>query len=425
MPAAATDRPSTTTPPWEARRPPARRGLLRKMLIMLLIAGGIGFLASALRPRPIQVETALVQDGPLTVFVSEEGRTRIRNRHIVAAPVAGSMQRVTLKPGDTVQAGKTILTRIQPAQPALLDDRTRATATAQVASADAARKRAQEALEASRTTHKFAQSNWDRVQRTTEKGTLSDTDRDEFHRLAEISQREVRAAEFALQAAESDHTQAQAALLQFTTHDPHPPILEIKAPVSGVVLRVQQESATIITPGTAILEIGDPTDLEVEAEILTRDAVGILPGATVSIEQWGGPEPLPGRVRRIEPAAFTKVSALGVEEQRVLVLSDFSPPHQTTATQPLGDRYRVEVRVAVWSTPRTLLVPSGALFREGSQWKTFILAADKAQSIIVEAGRSDGRHTQVLSGLQSGDRVLMHPPDSVKHGSAVVPREAP
>jgi HlyD family secretion protein len=196
-------------------------------------------------------------------------------------------------------------------------------------------------------------------------------------------------------------------------------VIDLKSPVNGVVLRVQQESATIVTPGAPILELGDPADLEVEAEILSRDAVNIQAGAEVLIEQWGG-SPMRGRVRRIEPAAFTKVSALGVEEQRVLVLSDFEK--DSPALKTLGDRFRVEVRVAVWHSDETLLVPAGALFREGSEWKTFLFDHGKARTITVEAGHSDGRLTEVLGGLKADDEVLLHPPDSVKEGSEVVKR---
>jgi HlyD family secretion protein len=182
---------------------------------------------------------------------------------------------------------------------------------------------------------------------------------------------------------------------------------------------VQQESATIVSPGTPIIELGDPTDLEVEAEILSRDAVNIQAGAEVMVEQWGGAA-VPARVRRIEPAAFTKVSALGVEEQRVLVLSDFAK--DSPALKMLGDRFRVEVRVAVWHSDETLLVPAGALFREGSEWKTFLFDQGKARTVTVEAGRTDGKLTQVLGGIKAGDEVLLHPPDSVKEGSEVVKR---
>jgi HlyD family secretion protein len=183
------------------------------------------------------------------------------------------------------------------------------------------------------------------------------------------------------------------------------------------VLKVMQESETIVAPGTQILEIGDPTDIEIEAEILSRDAVTIRPGDSVEIEHWGGEDALKGRVRRIEPAAFTKISALGVEEQRVYVLSDLVDPPE--AAKALGDRYRVEVRVAVWHSDDVLVVPAGALFREGNHWKTFVYQDGKARLTGLEAGHSDGRFTEVLSGLEPGDKVLLHPPDTVRDGTAL------
>jgi HlyD family secretion protein len=318
-----------------------------------------------------------------------------------------------------VKAGETVLTRIEPVLAPLLDSRSIAQAQARVDGAAAARSRANEALEMARTGLKYANTSWDRIKNNTDKGTISETDRDTFEREAEMKAREVRASEFALKVAEFELAQAKAALLQLESPAEGGKFIEVHAPVSGVVLRVQQESATIVAPGTPILEIGDPTDLEIEAEILSRDAVAIQPGALVTVEQWGG-EPAKARVRRVEPAAFTKVSALGVEEQRVLVLSDFV--EQTPALKALGDRYRVEVRVAVWHSDDTLLVPAGALFREGSEWKTFVFDAGKAKSVIVKAGRTDGRMMQVLDGLKPGDEVLLHPPDNVADGSEVVKR---
>jgi HlyD family secretion protein len=198
--------------------------------------------------------------------------------------------------------------------------------------------------------------------------------------------------------------------------------IEVVAPVSGHLLHVMQESETIVSAGTPIVEIGDPADLEIEAEILSRDAVTMKPGDPVSVEQWGGPQPLSARVRRIEPAAFTKISALGVEEQRVYVLCDLIDP--PAEARVLGDRFRVEVRVAVWHHDDVLVIPAGALFREGSTWKTFVYRDGKAKSVAVEAGKSDGRFTEVLSGVQAGDEVLLHPPDTVKDGTPVVKRGA-
>jgi len=415
-----TDTPQATAPPWEAKVPITRRSLTRKVVFWSVVVALVLGLVYALQPRAVEVETGVVGQGALTVYVSEEGKTRIRNRHIVAAPVAGSMQRVTLKAGDAVKAGETVLTRIEPALSPLLDARARSQAQARVDAAMATRSRSNEAIEMSRTGLRYAQANWDRVKNNTDKGTISDTDRDTFEREAEMKTREVRSAEFALQVANFELEQAKAALQQIDTPSAGGAFVEVRAPVSGVVLKVQQESATIVAPGTPILEIGDPTDLEIEAEILSRDAVTIKPGALVTVEQWGGDEPAKALVRRVEPAAFTKVSALGVEEQRVLVLSDFT--ERTPALTALGDRYRVEVRVAVWHSDDTLLVPAGALFREGSEWKTFLFAAGSAKAVVVKAGRTDGKFTQVLAGLKKGDEVLMHPPDTVRDGTSVVKR---
>lgn len=420
MPEVPTETPQPSVPPWETKVPITRRSLSRKLAFWSVVGALVLAMIYALQPRAVEVETGVVHQGPLTVYVSEEGKTRIRNRHIVAAPVAGSMQRVTLKAGDAVKAGETVLTRIEPTLSPLLDARARSQAQARVDAATATRSRANEDIEMSRTGLKYAQANWDRIKNNTDKGTVSATDRDTFEREAEMKLREVRSAEFALQVADFELVQAKAALQQIDKPSAGGASIEVRAPVNGVVLRVQQESATIVAPGAPILEIGDPTDLEIEAEILSRDAVTIKPGALVTVEQWGGDEPAKARVRRVEPAAFTKVSALGVEEQRVLVLSDFT--EQTPALKALGDRYRVEVRVAVWHSDDTLLVPAGALFREGSEWKTFVFDAGSARAVVVKAGRTDGKFTQVLAGLKKGDEVLMHPPDTVRDGTSVVKR---
>lgn len=415
----------STTPPWEAKKAPTKRGLTRKVVIWGLLAALIGLIAYGLAPKPIDVELGLVKHGPLTVYVMEEGRTRIPNRYIVSAPVSGNMRRVPLKPGDPVKAGETLLTAIEPGMAPLLDVRTKAQAQARVEAATASVSRAKETLEMSKTAAKFAQTNWDRVKSKATQGSISASDRDTIEREALMRDREVRGGEFGLQVAEYELAQAKAALLQMEA----PPgssggaVVEVRSPVSGRVLKVQQESATIINAGAPILEVGDPADLEIEAEILSRDAVTIKPGDAVSVEQWGGDQPLKGRVRLVEPAGFTKISALGVEEQRVIVVIDILA--NKTEVGSLGDRYRVEVRVAVWHSDNLLLVPSGALYREGSEWKTFLYDNGKAKVVTVQTGHTDGKETEVISGLKDGDKVLMHPPDSVKEGVAVKERQAP
>jgi len=410
------------TPPWEAKKASSKRGLLRKIILWSIAAGVLLLVLYGLKPRPIEVELAQVRTAPLTVHVMEEGKTRIRNRYVVAAPVSGQMKRVSLKAGDEVEANKTVLTVIEPGLAPLLDARTKAQAEARVAAAEAALSQAQQALEMTKTSARFAQTNWDRVRSNATAGSISANDRDNIEREAEVRAKEVRAQEFALKVAGYEVTQAKAALIQLAHPEAQGTPLEVKSPVSGRVLRVEQESALVVAAGTAILEIGDVRDLEIEAEILSRDAVLIRPGAEVSVEQWGGDKPLKAHVRRVEPAAFTKVSALGVEEQRVIVLCDLDNTEADMAAA-LGDRYRVEVRVAIWHEDQVLQAPSGSLFREGSAWKCFLFNAGKAHSVAVTVGRSDGKWTQVIDGLKAGDQVLMHPPDTVKDGTEVVARE--
>ena len=411
---------SNSTAPWDAKRNKPRQGWLRRIITWALVLGLLGLIGYGLRPRPIEVELGEIKRGALTVHVTEEGKTRIRNRYVVSAPVAGQMKRVSLRAGDLVKAGETIITTIEPALSPLLDPRAKAQAEARVQVTEAAKMQADQSLTMAKTAEKFALSNWTRVQALNEKGSISITDRENAERDASMKQQEVRGAEFALKVADFELQQAKAALLQLESPATAGTTIEVKSPVSGKVLRVQQESAMVVAPGTAIVEVGDPADIEIEAEILSRDAIAIKPKSPVSIEQWGGAEPLRAEVRLVEPAAFTKVSALGVEEQRVLVRSDLvNPP---ASAQALGDRYRVEVRIAIWHSDEVLLVPAGALFREGSEWKTFLFRDGKARTTTVDVGHTDGRMSEVLKGIAVGDRVLLHPPDTVKDGVEVVQR---
>ena len=407
------------SPPWAAKRVPSGRHLVRSSLPWLagiLLVAVIGW---GLWPKPVIIETGVVARSSLTTRVSEEGKTRVRNRYVVAAPVAGKMRRVTLKAGDPVEAGTTVLTTIEPAAPPLLDPRARAQAEAVVAMQEAARGKAAQSLEAAKAGLNLAETERARMRSVKQQGTLSESDRDRMESEAAVKAAEVRAAEFALQVVDYELAQARAAL-ERPAGELANNTCEIKSPVSGRVLKVMQESETMVATGTQIVEVGDPDDIEIEAEILSRDAVTIKPGDTVDIDQWGGEKPLRGRVRRIEPAAFTKISALGVEEQRVIVLSDLSDVPESA--KALGDRYRVEVRVAVWHADNVLTVPSGALFREGNAWKTYIYQNGTARLTALEAGHSDGNLTEIISGLKPGDKVLLHPPDVVKDGTSVKER---
>lgn len=409
------------TPPWEAKSKEGNQNKTRTGWGILIGLALLGLVAYGFREAPIDVETASVDQGLVRVEVVEEGKTRIKNRYVVSSPYTGEMQRIDLKPGDPVVKGETVITQIRSNPAVLLDARSKAQADARVAMAQAAWKRSQEQLEIAKTSERFAQSNLKRLKRIKETGSVSESDYEMAERDALVSVREIVAAQAALEMSQHELEQAKAAALEFESHVADSITREVKSPVSGVVLQVQQESAKSVNVGLPLIEVGDPRDLEIEAEILSKDAVAMKAGDSVLIEQWGGETPLQGRVRLIEPAAFTKVSALGVEEQRVWVIMDLVSPPETW--KALKDRYRVEVRVATWEAESTLRLPSGAVFREGTQWKTFVLEGGKARMKKVQLGPNDGKFVQVLGGVQLDEEVLVHPPDSLKDGARVAVRE--
>lgn len=378
---------------------------LRRWLPWLLALGLLVALGYGLRPGPTVVETARASTGPFRATVSEEGKTRIRQRYVVSAPVAGQLQRVPLKPGAGIAAGAVVAT-ITPMPASPLDPRTRALA-------ETRRTAALAALEKSRTAHDLARNELRRIERMFAEKTVSPQDLDNAQLRETAAARELIGAEAAWQAAEAE-------LSSFAPADPGPAV-EVRAPVGGRVLRVFQESERAVAQGTPLLEVGDPADLEVVVEMLSRDGAAIAPGARVLLEQWGGPAPLEGRVRLVEPAAFTKISALGVEEQRVNVVVDIVTPAAERAS--LGDNFRVEARVIVWEDANALKVPVSALFRRNGGWGAFVVRGGRAELVQVEAGRTSGAETRVVSGLREGDEVILYPGDRIKPGQRVAPRK--
>lgn len=381
----------------------------RRWLPGLALALLLGLIAAGFWPRPMPVETAPVTRGPLRVFLTEEGKTRIKHRYLVAAPVSGQLRRITLDPGDAVCAGETVVAVIEPLPPALLDARSRELATARRAAAAEQVERARAAL-------RFATNELQRFQRLFAEGTVSIQELEVAQWRAEAAARELGVAEGALR-------EAEAALAEFGGSAggaaPARSVTEVRAPASGCVLRVFDPSARVVSAGTPLLEVGDPADLEVVIEMLSRDGAALAPGTPVELDQWGGPQVLQARVRRVEPAAFTKVSALGVEEQRVNVIADLlSPPE---ARRGLGDGYRVEARVVVWEADAVVRVPSGALFRRGGEWAAFVVENGRARLRAVKAGRAGAQEVQVLEGLQPGETVILHPGNRIRDGQRVKP----
>jgi HlyD family secretion protein len=302
-----------------------------------------------------------------------------------------------------------------------LDARSQAQAEARVRTAEAARDAAAAQRERARASARMFSSEFERVKHLREQKVLSAQEFELAQMRSETAAQEARAAEFGLKVAEYELEQARAVLARglpngnLASAEP----LMITSPVSGRLLRVFQESARVVPAGFALAEVGDPTDLEVRIEVLSRDGVAIRPGARVILEQWGGPEPLAARVRLVEPSAFTKISALGVEEQRVYVIADFTDPIERRAT--LGDSYRVEARIVTWESADALRAPAGALFQRDGAWNTFVAENGRARLRPVKVGRSNGVETEILDGLKAGDKVIVYPGDKVVDGARVAP----
>ena len=379
----------------------------RRWLPYVLGAGLAAGAVLGLRPQPAPVETAPVVIGALRATVSEEGKTRIRQRYVVAAPVSGQLRRIAFKPGAEVEAGVTVVAVIDPLPASPLDERNRALA-------EARRDSTRSVLEKSRTSHELARNDLRRIEQMFNAGTISPQELEGAKMRENTAARDVAAAEGALKQVEAELAVADGSGGAIVAVP-----VEVKANASGRVLRVFQESSRAVAQGTPLLEIGDPADLEVVVEMLSRDGAAIAPGALVALEQWGGPGPLEGRVRLVEPAAFTKYSALGVEEQRVLVVVDITSPREQWRT--LGDNFRVEARVITWESAAALKVPVSGLFRQGQNWAAYVVRSGKAVLVPVQAGRSSGAEIQVVEGLKEGDEVILYPGDRIKDGQRVKP----
>jgi HlyD family secretion protein len=414
----------TGAPGWRRRLP-----LLGAALLVLLIVVGLW-------PRAVPVEVATVTHGALVVTVDEEGMTRVRNRYVVSAPVAGQLRRIDWKAGAVVEAGRTVLAVLETSGADFLDARSQAQAAARVQAASSNRELAAAQRERSRAARALTQADLGRYRSLLEKNTLSKQEFDVVQMRDATAAQDERAADFALQVAEFELQQAQALLVrgEAAVADSSGPArsgsgpvvptgsaqpLIITSPVSGRILRVFQESSRVVPGGFPLLEVGDPADLEVRVEVLSRDGVAINPGARVMLEQWGGPQPLEARVRLVEPSAFTKVSALGVEEQRVYVVADFVDAFDRRPT--LGDSYRVEARIVTWEGGNVRQAPAGALFQRDGGWQAFVVEGGRARLRPVKVGHTNGFKTEITGGLDEGDRVIVYPGDKVMDGIRVEP----
>ena len=393
--------------------------LLGNWRVLVLTAGIGGLLIFALWPARVEVDMATVSRGPLMVTVDEEGRTRVRDRFVVSAPVAGRVLRIGLEPGDRVRRGD-VIARVLAVVPPLLDARTRAEATAAADSARAGLGRARAEEQRAAAASAQAQRELERARRLTAGGALSTQELEVREVEARLAGEAVNAAAFASRAASADLQRAEARLRPAPARAGNETVA-VTAPVDGVILRRLRESESVVPAGEPLVEIGDPARLEIVADLLATDAARIREGSRAIVQQVTGADVAPEAVvRRIEPSGFTKVSALGVEEQRVNVILDLSDPASEDTV--LGDAYRVEVRIVVWEAPDVLRVPTSALFRVGDEWAVYLVRDGTARSTPVELGHQTGREAEALAGLTEGARVIVHPSDVIRDGTRVKER---
>lgn len=393
----------------------AKIGLL---VVTALLVGGLayGFLS-----RALPVDVAAVETAPLTVTVEEEGKTRVRERYLVSSPVAGYVRRIDLKAGDTVAAGQ-VLAVIEPARSSALDPRTEAQAQAQVRAAQAAFAVAQENARAATATAELAQQERARTESLRQSNFVSPQALDSARSAESRARAMQQAAAYSIKVAQFGLDTARAAVASTARLQSGAAVdqMQVRAPVAARVLRLIHESEGPVAAGQPLLEVGNPQSLEVEAEVLSTHAVKIVPGTQVMLDRWGGEGTLAGSVRVVEPSGFTKISALGVEEQRVRVIIDLTSPREIW--QRLGDGFRVEARFVLWKGKDVLQLPTSALFRQGEGWAVFVLKGGRATLTPVKVGQRAGLRTQVLSGLDAGVQVITHPDDRLSDGVRVKPR---
>ncbi len=390
----------------------------RKLMIAAVLALVAAGLVYGFYPRAIEVDTAKVTMGPMAVTVEEEGQMVVKERFAISAPVAGYLRRIDFEVGDQVSKGQTVA-ELEPLRSEVLDPRSRAAARAEVSAAKASLKSAEENARARRAQYEFAGKELKRTRSLFESGYAAKSVMDRVESEAREAEAALRSAEAAARSAEAAVRKAETALGYSPSEDGRSAgrVIEVRSPVEGRVLKLRRESEGAVPSGEHLMDIGDTASLEVRSEVLSVDAVKISPMAAVLIERWGGEGALEGRVRVVEPTAFTKVSSLGVEEQRVVVISEIiSPPE---SWQRLGDGYRVETRFIVWKSDNVLRVPTSAIFRAGEENAVFVVKEGRAYERLVKIGQRNGLTAEVLSGLSAGDEIINHPDSDIKDGARV------
>ena len=407
----------------------SKTGVIAGMVILLGL-----LLAYTFWPRPFIVDMAEVVIAPMQVTINEEAKTRVRNAYVVSAPIAGKIERLEVEAGDKVIAGETVIARMQAVNPSALDIRTREQALASVKASEAALRVAQADLNKAIADRELADSDLTRTRQLFNAGNLSRAALDKNQQKARASKAQFDTAKAAISMREAELASARARLISFSeTPEPAQKLtannqlaaagnfIPLHAPISGSILRLMQKSETTLPAGAPVLEIGNiDNDLEVVVELLSTDAVQVSAGDKVIIDKWGKPEPLHGIIERVEPWGFTKFSALGVEEQRVNAIIQFTDPE---AKRPgLGHGYRVETRIVIWEQPEVLSIPSSALFRDQGQWAVFVVEQGKARFQPVEIGHNNGQFAQLLSGAEQGQKIILYPSPGLMDGTRIKQR---
>lgn len=379
-----------------------------------------GLAVWAMRPQPVPVEVAAVTRGPFEQAVSDDGKTRVRDRYVVSSPLAGRVARIRLKAGDPVAAGDTVAV-LTPAAPNFLDARTERELGERIGAAEAQRLRALAEVQKADALLAQAEADRDRAAKLAAGGFVSATAREQAELALRTAQKSAEAVRYAEDAAKHEEAQARATLVRYRAEGTGRVLgsarWEVKSPVKGSVLKVAQESEGAVALGTPLLEIADPRGLEAVVDILSQESVGVRPGMPVRLELGAGVAPLAGEVRRVEPAAFTKISALGVEEQRVNVVIDFT--ESLDRLQTVGDGFRVEAHIVVWRAADAVKVPVGALFRDGPGWAVFVIEDGRAHKRPIKTTRRNPAEALVEEGLKPGEAVVIYPPDALKDGLQV------
>ncbi|MBN1664280.1 MAG: efflux RND transporter periplasmic adaptor subunit [Deltaproteobacteria bacterium] len=391
-----------------------------RRLIMMAFIGAVAMLALVYGfwPKAVLVETAKASRGPFRVTIDEEGKTKVKDRFTVSAPVTGFMRRIELKAGDVVKKGDALFI-LEPLRSPVLDARSRAEAQAAVASAQAAVKAAIERERSAKVDADFTDDRRIRFKRLLDGGAIAKEQYDQTEAQAKQAQAVYLAAKATTDAVRSDLKRAESVVAYSADRIgiDHQETVVVRSPKSGCVLRIYRESEGAVAMGEPVVDMGDTKDMEVRVELLSADAVRIKPGTAVSFGHWGGKDTLTGKVKTIEPAGFTKMSSLGVEEQRVLVIVDMETPAQGRPN--LGDGYRIEASFIVSEGQDILQIPVSALFRAGEKWAVFAAEGNRARRRIIDVGRRNGLNAEILSGIAEGAVVIAQPDDAIRDGERI------